>query len=130
MLNFYKYTPYSNNCPQKTYPYNKTNFQPNPQMKNTPNYQYNMTRTKSKNPLPIPPPTISSSPKPAPPSPSISKPQPSPCKPPKRKNLPPKKKFNFKSLKKDTCTSLNDVEFFLNNFSSFIKYVKLINLLK
>ena len=28
----------------------------------------------------------------------------------------------FKSLKKDTCTSLNDVECFLNNFSNFIKF--------
>ena len=53
-----------------------------------------------------------------------------PCKPPKNKKTPPKKKFNFKSLKKDTCTSLNDVECFLNKFSNFIKYVKLVNLLK
>ena len=43
---------------------------------------------------------------------------------------PPKKKFNFKTLKKDTCTSLNDVECFLNNFSNTWKYIKLINLLK
>ena len=38
---------------------------------------------------------------------SVPKP---PCHPPKKKGPPPKKKFNFKSLKKDTCTSLNDVE--------------------
>ena len=57
-------------------------------------------------------------------------PPPPPCKTPKKKKAPPKKKFNFKSLKKDTCTSLNDVECFLNKFSNFIKYVKLINLLK
>lgn len=48
--------------------------------------------------------------------------------PPKPK--PPKKKFDFKSFKKNTCTSLNDVECFLNNFSTTWKYIKLIKLLK
>ena len=43
---------------------------------------------------------------------------------------PPKKKLDFKTLKKDTCTSLNDVECFLNNFSNTWTYIKLINLLK
>lgn len=43
---------------------------------------------------------------------------------------PPKKKFDLKSLKKDTSTSLNDVEYFLNNFTHTLKYIKLINLLK
>ena len=43
---------------------------------------------------------------------------------------PPKKKFDFKSLKEDTCSSLNDVECFLNNFTHTWKYIKLINLLK
>ena len=43
---------------------------------------------------------------------------------------PPKKKFDFKSLKNDTCSSLNDVECFLNNFCTILKYIKLINLLK
>ena len=43
---------------------------------------------------------------------------------------PPKKKLDFKTLKKDTYTSLNDVEYFLNNFSHTLKYIKLINLLK
>lgn len=47
-----------------------------------------------------------------------------------QKNLPPPKKFNFKSLKKNTCQSLNDVEYFLNNFSVFIKYVRLFKILK
>ena len=51
-----------------------------------------------------------------------------PATPPPPK--PPKKKFDFKSFKKDTCTSLNDVECFLNNFTSTLKYIKLINLLK
>lgn len=56
-------------------------------------------------------------------------PPPPPC-PPKKKKTPPKKKFNFKSFKKDTCASLNDVECFLNKFSDFIRYVRIINLLK
>ena len=47
-----------------------------------------------------------------------------------KKVKPLKKKFNFKNLKKDTCSSLNEVECFLNNFTNFIKYIKLINLLK
>lgn len=55
-------------------------------------------------------------------------PHPFPHKPPPPK--PPKKKFDFKSFKKDTCTSLNDVECFLNNFTNTLKYIKLINLLK
>ena len=42
----------------------------------------------------------------------------------------PKKKFDFKCFKADTCKSLNDVEFFLNNFSDFIRYAKLVKLLK
>lgn len=46
------------------------------------------------------------------------------------KKTPPKKKFCFKNFKKETCTSLNEVEYFLNNFSEFMKYVKLIKLLK
>ena len=59
------------------------------------------------------------------------------CPPPPPAALPkpppkklPKKKITFNSLKKDTCTSLNDVECFLNNFSHTLKYIKLINLLK
>ena len=130
MLNFYKHFPYNNSCSQKNHSYNQSNFQHNIQTKNTPNYQSTITRANTQNSISFPPPTVSSFPKPPPPSPSISKPPPPPYKTQKRKNLPPKKKFNFKSLKKDTYTSLNDVECFLNNFSNFIKYVKLINLLK
>ena len=66
-------------------------------------------------PLPPPPP-----PKPCPPPP------PKKCKP----NSPKKKKFDFKCFKKDTCKSLNDVEHFLCDFSTFVKYIKLYNLLK
>ena len=56
---------------------------------------------------------------------------PPPCPPPKPHNKKPqKKKLNFKTLKKDTCQSLNDVEYFLNNFTNNLKYYKLIKLLK
>lgn len=47
------------------------------------------------------------------------------------KEPPPKKhKVDFKNMKKNTIKSLNDVEYFLNNFENFIKYVKLYKLLK
>ena len=59
---------------------------------------------------------------------------PKPCAPPPQKkckpNSPKKKKFDFKCFKKDTCKSLNDVEHFLCDFSTFVKYIKLYNLLK
>jgi len=58
-----------------------------------------------------------------------SLPPPIPIQPLPQKK-PPKKNFSFKSFKKDTCTSLNDVECFLNRFSSTLKYIRLINLLK
>ena len=57
-------------------------------------------------------------------------PHPAPPPPPKSKKNPPKKKLNFKTLKKNNCTSLNDVECFLNNFTDSLKYYKLIKLLK
>ena len=41
-----------------------------------------------------------------------------------------KKKPNFKTMKKNTVKSLNDLEYFLNNFGNFVKYVKLYKLLK
>ena len=60
---------------------------------------------------------------PPPPKPIVAKlPSKPPVPPPKPK--PPKKKLNFKSFKKDTCTSLNDVECFLNNFSNTWKYIR------
>lgn len=71
-------------------------------------------------------------PKISPPACIVPKP-PTPARPPHPKPpppKPPKKKFDFKSFKKDTCTSLNDVECFLNNFSHTWKYIKLIKLLK
>ena len=50
--------------------------------------------------------------------------------PPQKPQLPPKKKFDLKCLKKDACNSLNDVEHFLCDFSSLMKYIKLYCLLK
>ena len=41
-----------------------------------------------------------------------------------------KNKKDFKTLKKNTIKSLNDVEYFLNNLGNFIKSVKLFKLLK
>lgn len=41
-----------------------------------------------------------------------------------------KKKINFKTCKKNTCKSLNEVEHFLRNFNSFVKYIKLYKILK
>ena len=57
-------------------------------------------------------------------------PHPAPPTPQKSKKNPPKKKLYFKTLKKNTCTSLMDVECFLNNFTDSLKYYKLIKLLK
>lgn len=50
-----------------------------------------------------------------------------------RANLLPekeKKKLNFKSLKNNTISSLNDVEHFLNKLQHTIRYIKLYKLLK
>ena len=41
-----------------------------------------------------------------------------------------KKNFNFDLYKKNTINSLNDVEYFLNNFNCFIKYLKLYKIIK
>ena len=43
---------------------------------------------------------------------------------------PPKKKFNFKCYKNNTIKSLHEVEYFLNHFHRFIKYIKLYKILK
>ena len=56
----------------------------------------------------------------------IFPPQKQKCHPNKNKN----NKKDFKTLKKNTIKSLNDVEYFLNNFGNFIKSVKLFKLLK
>ncbi len=63
-----------------------------------------------------------------PPSPPPPKP---PCPPPKPgPKKPKKKKVDFKTLKKNTCKSLNEVEYFLNNFQRFTNCIKLYKILK
>ena len=62
------------------------------------------------------------------PPPPPAQPPPKPPNPKKKKN--PHKKFDFIAIKKNTCNSLNDVEYFLNNFSNFIKYIKIYYLFK
>ena len=41
-----------------------------------------------------------------------------------------KKKIDIKKLKKNTCNSLYEVEYFLNNFHKFTNYIKLYKILK
>lgn len=41
------------------------------------------------------------------------------------KKVSKKKKIDFNLYKKNTIKSLNDVEYFLNNFKQFSKYIKL-----
>ena len=63
-----------------------------------------------------------------PPPPPPPKP---PCPPPKPgPKKPKKKKVDFKTLKKNTCKSLNEVEYFLNNFQRFTNCIKLYKILK
>ena len=45
-------------------------------------------------------------------------------------NSPPKKKFDFIKMKNNTCRSLYEVEYFLNNFHKFKNYIKLYKILK
>lgn len=45
-------------------------------------------------------------------------------------NLNKKKHINFNLYKKNTINSLNNVEYFLNNFNHFFKYFKLYKILK
>lgn len=48
-----------------------------------------------------------------------------------KKTTPPKKKkINFKTCKKNTLNSLNEVEHFLRNFNGLVKYIKLYKILK
>ena len=41
-----------------------------------------------------------------------------------------KKKLNFKCMKNNTISSLNDVELFLNKLQNTLRYIKLYKLLK
>ena len=60
------------------------------------------------------------------------------CPPPPKSPKPPKagpqkpkkKKVDFKQLKNNTCKSLNEVEYFLNNFQKFTNCIKLYKILK
>lgn len=52
-------------------------------------------------------------------------PPPKPKPPPKKPSPPKKKKLNFKTCKKNTINSLNEVEHFLNDFQGFWDYVRL-----
>ena len=49
-----------------------------------------------------------------------------------KKSLPPaqKNKINFKKIKNNTFNSLNEVEYFLNDFHRFSNYIKLYKILK
>ena len=74
------------------------------------------------------------------PPPPPPKPQKPPCLPPKPPpppkppkpgpKKPKKKKVDFKQLKNNTCKSLNEVEYFLNNFQKFTNCIKLYKILK
>lgn len=46
------------------------------------------------------------------------------------KKPPQKKKLNFKTCKKNTINSLNEIEYFLNNFKKFTRYVKIYKIFK
>ena len=41
-----------------------------------------------------------------------------------------KKKFDFICIKNNTCKSLCEVEYFLNNFNCFINYIELFKISK
>ena len=49
---------------------------------------------------------------------------------PPKKCQKQKKKLNFKTCKKNTMNSLNEVEYFLRNFNGIMKYIKLYKILK
>lgn len=42
----------------------------------------------------------------------------------------PPKKFDYKKYKKNTLKSLNDVEYFLNNYKKFKRFFKIYKLFK
>ena len=46
------------------------------------------------------------------------------------KKSPQKKSFDFKLYKKNTINSLNDVEYFLNNFKKFKHLIKIYKLFR
>ncbi len=78
-------------------------------------YRCKKNKNNCKSPPPPPPKNL------APPPPPPPKPKP----PPKKPSPTKKKKLNFKTCKKNTINSLNEVELFLNDFQGFWDYVKL-----
>ena len=73
-----------------------------------------------------PPPQKPACTPPKPPPPPPKRPKPPKAGPQK----PKKKKVDFKQLKNNTCKSLNEVEYFLNNFQKFTNCIKLYKILK
>lgn len=73
-----------------------------------------------------PPPQKPACTPPKPPPPPQKRPKPPKAGPQK----PKKKKIDFKQLKNNTCKSLNEVEYFLNNFQKFTNCIKLYKILK
>ena len=73
-----------------------------------------------------PPPQKPACTPPKPPPPPPKRPKPPKAGPQK----PKKKKVDFKQLKNNTCKSLNEVEYFLNNFQKFTNCIKIYKILK
>ena len=46
------------------------------------------------------------------------------------KKPPQRKKLNFKTCKKNTIKSLNEIEYYLSNFKKFARYVKIYKIFK
>lgn len=78
-------------------------------------YRCEKNKNNCKCPPPLPPKPL------VPPPPPPPKPKP----PPKKPSPPKKKKLNFKTCKKNTINSLNEVEHFLNDFQGLWDYIKL-----
>ena len=49
---------------------------------------------------------------------------------PKQPPPPPRKKMKFKDMKKNTINSLNEVEYFLNNFNRLCDTITLFKILR
>ena len=79
-------------------------------------YRCEKSKNNCKCPMPPPPPKNLAPPPSPPPKPKPTQKKTSPHK---------KKKLNFKTCKKNTINSLNEVEHFLNDFQGFWDYVKL-----
>ena len=49
---------------------------------------------------------------------------------PKQSSPPPRKKMKFKDMKKNTINSLNEVEYFLNNFNRLCDTITIFKILR